>query len=106
MVPIKYHITESSSVGNVKERMRPSGSTTVPVTPAAGADETASMLASIVSAILTETYNFAEDTMIGYKNHTEAATARQKLHKMSVVELGELPYKILFTVGQDPYDYD
>lgn len=54
------------------------------------------------SAIVTETYSVADDTLIGYKNHTEAATARQKLHKMSVVELGGLPYKIPLAVGY-PY---
>ncbi|GFW93239.1 hypothetical protein TNCV_2603571 [Trichonephila clavipes] len=40
--------------------------------------------------------------MIGYKNHTEAVTARQKLHKMNVVELGGLSYKIPHAVGY-PY---
>ncbi|GFV26918.1 ATP-dependent DNA helicase [Trichonephila clavipes] len=51
------------------------------------------------SAILTETYNVTDDTLIGYKNHTEASTAQQKLRKISVVELGEMLYKIPFAVG-------
>ncbi|GFU28127.1 hypothetical protein TNCV_3617941 [Trichonephila clavipes] len=41
-----------------------------------------------------ETCNVADDTLIGYKNDTEVATARQMLHKMSAIELGGLPYKI------------
>ncbi|GFW89845.1 hypothetical protein TNCV_2425021 [Trichonephila clavipes] len=49
------------------------------------------------SAIVTERYSVEDDTLIGYKNHTEAATA--KLDKMSVVELGRLPYKIPLAVG-------
>ncbi|GFR32412.1 hypothetical protein TNCT_366771 [Trichonephila clavata] len=31
MVPIKYHMIDQAVLGNVKERMRPSGSMTVPV---------------------------------------------------------------------------
>ncbi|CAG5050121.1 unnamed protein product [Parnassius apollo] len=46
------------------------------------------------SDIVTDTYSVAEDTLIGYKNLSESATNRQKFHKMSVVELGRLPYKI------------
>ncbi|GFS76001.1 hypothetical protein TNCV_4666351 [Trichonephila clavipes] len=53
-------------------------------------------------AILKETYNVTYDTLVGYKNHTEAATAQQKIHKMSVVELYGLPYKIPLAVGY-PY---
>jgi hypothetical protein len=37
--------------------------------------------------------------MFGYKNHTEVAGARRKLHKMSVVESDGLPYLIKLAKG-------
>ncbi|GFX31548.1 hypothetical protein TNCV_687961 [Trichonephila clavipes] len=55
------------------------------------------------SAILTKTYNVTDDTLIGYKNHTEAAENRQKLHKLSVFELGDCRLRSHLQYSLSPY---
>nr|XP_029713677.1 uncharacterized protein LOC109418586 [Aedes albopictus] len=44
----------------------------------------------------------AEDVFSGYRSDEQLASARNKLHKMSVVEAGGLPYLLRLTVGM-PY---
>lgn len=44
----------------------------------------------------------AEDTFSGYRNDEQLTSARNKLHKMSVVEAGGLPYLLRLIVGM-PY---
>nr|XP_029713647.1 uncharacterized protein LOC115257831 [Aedes albopictus] len=44
----------------------------------------------------------AEDTFSGYRSDEQLASARNKLHKMSVVEAGGLPYLLRLTIGM-PY---
>lgn len=44
----------------------------------------------------------AEDAFSGYRSDEQLASARNKLHKMSVVEAGGLPYLLRLTVGM-PY---
>ncbi|GFU13927.1 uncharacterized protein TNCV_940961 [Trichonephila clavipes] len=46
--------------------------------------------------------NIADNKMIGYNTLTEVASARRNLHKMSVVESGDMPYSLKLAVGY-PY---
>ncbi len=42
------------------------------------------------------------DITSGCTNHEQEANMRQKLHKLSVIDTGGLPYEIIFVIGK-PY---
>lgn len=46
--------------------------------------------------------SIAIDVISGCTNHEQEANMRQKLHKMSVIDTGGLPYEIIFVIGK-PY---
>lgn len=46
--------------------------------------------------------SIAIDVISGCTNHEQEANTRQKLHKMSVIDTGGLPYEIIFVIGT-PY---
>ncbi|KAL4153959.1 hypothetical protein QTP88_001792 [Uroleucon formosanum] len=46
--------------------------------------------------------SIAMDVISGCKNHEQEAFVRQKMHKMSVIDTGGLPYDIIFVIGK-PY---
>lgn len=46
--------------------------------------------------------SIAIDVIIGCNNQEQEAFVRQKLHKMSVIDTGGLPYEIIFVIGK-PY---
>ncbi|XP_062542339.1 uncharacterized protein LOC134210305 [Armigeres subalbatus] len=57
------------------------------------------------SEVLMETDGvdcIAEDVFSGYRNNEQLVSARNKLHKMSVVEAGGMPYLLRLTLGM-PY---
>lgn len=46
-----------------------------------------------------KTISIAKDIFIGYDTKEQEAFARQRVHKMSVVETNGLPYEIVFVIG-------
>ena len=46
--------------------------------------------------------SLAIDIISGCTNHEQEANIKQKFHKMSVIDTGGLPYKIIFVTGK-PY---
>ncbi|XP_044578936.1 ATP-dependent DNA helicase pfh1-like [Cotesia glomerata] len=66
--------------------------------------DNASVNAYNVLALQTENKidSIAMDIISGCTNHEQEANIRQKLHKLSVIDTGGLPYEIIFVIGK-PY---